>query len=66
MFMGVDAEHPMKLDLDGGRTMVIFSSGWGDGSYPCWIGRSAEKDVVCLVADLLVVIDATLTEHQRR
>jgi len=66
MFMGVDAEHPMKLDLDGGRTMVIFSSGWGDGSYPCWIGRSAEGDVVCLVADLLVVIDATLTEHQRR
>ena len=66
MFMGVDAEHPMKLDLDGGHTMVVFSSGWGDGSYPSWIGRSAEGDVVCLVADLLVVSDATLTENQRR
>jgi hypothetical protein len=66
MFMGVDAEHPMKLDLDGGHTMVVFSSGWGDGSYPSWIGRSAEGDVVCLVADLLVVNDATLTEYQRR
>ena len=60
MFMNVDAEHPMKLELDGGRTMLIFSSGWGDGSYPCWLGRSADGEVVCLVADLLVVNHATL------
>ena len=66
MFVGVDAEHPKKLDLDGRHTMVIFSSGWGDGSYTSWIGRSAEGDVVCLVADLLVVNDATPTGNQRR
>jgi hypothetical protein len=64
MFMTVDAEHPMKLDLDEGRTMVIFASGWGDGSYPCWIGRCAEGGVVCLVVDLLVVNDATLIGHR--
>ena len=28
-------------------------SGWGDGSYPVWIGRTAAGDIACFVADLL-------------
>jgi hypothetical protein len=34
--------------------MVAWSSGWGDGAYPTWIGRDAAGEVVCFVADMLL------------
>ncbi|MFI2368808.1 DUF4241 domain-containing protein [Streptomyces sp. NPDC018833] len=38
-----------------GHTLVAFSSGWGDGAYPTWIGRGASGEVVCFVTDFFVV-----------
>ena len=38
-----------------GATLVAYHSGWGDGSYPVWIGRTADGEVACFVADMLVL-----------
>ena len=32
--------------------IIVFKCGMGDGSYPTWIGRAANQDPVCFVADL--------------
>lgn len=45
---------------DSGATMVAFRSGMGDGSYPVWIGRNSEGQVVSFVADILVLGDEEL------
>lgn len=42
-------------DPGSGAGMVAFRSGMGDGSYPVWIGRNAESQVVSFVADMLVL-----------
>lgn len=34
--------------------MAAWSSGYGDGSYPVWIGRDDAGEVVCFVADMLL------------
>ncbi|GAA1644059.1 DUF4241 domain-containing protein [Saccharothrix algeriensis] len=36
------------------ETMVAWSSGWGHGAYPVWIGRDDDGGVVCFVADMLL------------
>ncbi|MGK5685149.1 DUF4241 domain-containing protein [Actinoplanes sp. URMC 104] len=33
---------------------VAFATGWGDGGYPTWIGRTATGAVSCFLVDLLV------------
>ncbi len=38
-----------------GATLVAYHSGWGDGSYPVWIGRTADGEIACFVADMLVL-----------
>ncbi|MER7641919.1 MULTISPECIES: DUF4241 domain-containing protein [unclassified Streptomyces] len=38
-----------------GHTLAAFGSGWGDGAYPTWIGRTASGDVTCFVTDFFVV-----------
>ncbi|MDQ0810949.1 hypothetical protein QFZ63_002663 [Streptomyces sp. B3I7] len=40
---------------DSGHNLVAFSSGWGDGAYPTWIGRSAAGEVTCYLTDFFVV-----------
>lgn len=53
-YLNVDfARHAVLQD---GR-MVAWSSGWGDGYYPTWIGRDAGGAVVCFVADMLLFDD---------
>ncbi|MEV0715452.1 DUF4241 domain-containing protein [Asanoa sp. NPDC050611] len=47
---------PRHAVVGDGR-MVAWSSGWGDGSYPTWIGRAADGSVVCFVADMLLFDD---------
>lgn len=37
--------------------MIMFSSGWGDGAYPVWLGRNDDGEVVCFVADTWVLFD---------
>lgn len=34
--------------------LIAFDSGWGDGRYPVWVGRAANRTVACLVADMLL------------
>jgi hypothetical protein len=48
------------IDPGSGANLIAFHSGWGDGYYPTWIGRTAAGQVACFVADMLVLHDATL------
>jgi hypothetical protein len=45
---------------DPATNMVVFASGYGDGGYPVWIGRSSDGDLVCVVADTEVLTGSTL------
>ena len=40
-----------------GHTLVTFTSGWGDGFHPTWIGRSASGEVTCFLTDFFVAPD---------
>ncbi len=40
---------------DTGHNLIAFTSGWGDGAYPTWIGRTAAGEVTCFVTDFFVV-----------
>lgn len=40
--------------------LIAFGSGWGDGAYPVWIGRTADGKAACFIADMLLLRDATL------
>jgi hypothetical protein len=44
-------------DPDSGANLIAFESGWGDGAYPTWIGRSASGDIACFVAEMHVLGD---------
>jgi hypothetical protein len=48
-----DLLNPRYTTLDGNE-MVAWSSGWGDGAYPTWIGRDISGNVVAFVADMLL------------
>ncbi|MFF3211560.1 DUF4241 domain-containing protein [Streptomyces sp. NPDC002886] len=39
---------------DGG-TLAGFTSGWGDGVYPTWVGRDEAGEVTCFLTDFFVV-----------
>ncbi|MEV5974465.1 DUF4241 domain-containing protein [Streptomyces sp. NPDC051921] len=39
---------------EDGHTLAGFTSGWGDGCYPTWIGRDTAGEVVCFVTDFRV------------
>ncbi|WP_330186418.1 DUF4241 domain-containing protein [Dactylosporangium sp. AC04546] len=38
----------------GSGDMVAWSSGWGDGTYPTWIGYDTTGAVICFLADMLL------------
>lgn len=40
-----------------GHTLAAFTSGWGDGAYPTWIGRTATGEITCFVTDFFVAPD---------
>jgi hypothetical protein len=40
------------VDPHSGGNMLAYDSGWGDGHYPTWIGRSAAGEVVCFISDM--------------
>jgi Protein of unknown function (DUF4241) len=44
-------------DPGSGHNLVAFSSGWGDGAYPTWIGRTLTGEVACLVTEFFVIPD---------
>ncbi|MFC3450341.1 DUF4241 domain-containing protein [Amycolatopsis speibonae] len=64
--VGEDLEGPLIKALDGpeaalvrdpvsGLNVAAFGSGWGDGSYPTWIGYAANGQVARFVTDFHVV-----------
>lgn len=48
----------LVTDPGTGHSMAVFPSGWGDGSYPTWIGRTAGNEVACFVTEFFAVPDA--------
>jgi hypothetical protein len=56
-FSGSSSDELRLVDVaapESDANLIAFASGWGDGSYPVWIGRTASGDVACLVADMLL------------
>ncbi len=48
--------QPIALSLeDSGYGIVAFTSGFGDGMYPTWIGRTATGDVSSFVTEFFIV-----------
>ncbi|MEH1166401.1 DUF4241 domain-containing protein [Micromonospora sp. CPCC 205539] len=45
------------LDEATGANVVTVSTGWGDGCYGTWIGRTADGQVTSFVTDFMVVPD---------
>ncbi|WP_319464109.1 DUF4241 domain-containing protein [Micromonospora sp. RTP1Z1] len=52
-----DDKETETADPATGTNLIAYPSGRGDGSYPVWIGRTADGEVTCLVADMLVLHD---------
>ncbi|MET9602080.1 DUF4241 domain-containing protein [Streptomyces sp. NPDC006459] len=50
-----DGPDVFLAEGEDGHTLAAFTSGWGDGCYPTWIGRDTEGRVTCFVTDFLVV-----------
>lgn len=50
-----DGPGVFMAEGEDGHNLAGFTSGWGDGAYPTWIGRDAEGAVTCFVTDFLVV-----------
>ncbi|WP_434452376.1 DUF4241 domain-containing protein [Lentzea sp. E54] len=42
-------------DFQSGLNVVAFSTGWGDGVYPTWVGRNTAGDPVAFVTDFQVI-----------
>ncbi|MDX8035811.1 DUF4241 domain-containing protein [Lentzea sp. BCCO 10_0856] len=52
----ITGAHAVEVpDPGSGATLVAYASGWGDGSYPTWIGRTASGEVACFVSDMLIL-----------
>lgn len=54
---GWSAAPHLVTSLDGDHTLAAFTSGWGDGFYPTWIGRTAGGEVTCFLTDFFVAPD---------
>jgi hypothetical protein len=51
-----------RFAVAGDGAMIAWSSGWGDGAYPVWIGRDAHGAVVCVLADMQLIVPDTEEE----
>jgi hypothetical protein len=51
----IEAGEALVIDDPSSKANLIsFPSGWGDGAYPTWIGRTADGDIACFVIDMLL------------
>jgi hypothetical protein len=57
LFPGIGGSRMAELGPEA--NLITFSSGFGDGAYPTWIGRTEDGHVACFIADMLVVGDAS-------
>ncbi|OKJ09083.1 DUF4241 domain-containing protein [Kitasatospora sp. CB01950] len=57
----IDAVHDARhrpatvTDPASGHSMVAFTTGWGDGHYPTWVGYAADGRLVGFVSEFFVV-----------
>jgi len=51
-------------DPESGRAVAVFTSGWGDGAYPTWVGRTASGEVACFATEFFVVPDDRFPEEE--
>lgn len=49
----LELQNPRFTSIAAGD-MIAWSSGWGDGAYPTWIGRDHENRITCFIADMLL------------
>lgn len=42
---------------DRARPIAVFTSGWGDGTYPTWLGLDERGDVVVVLTDFMLTGD---------
>jgi uncharacterized protein DUF4241 len=52
-------------DPESGANLIAFDSGWGDGAYPTWIGRTTSGDIACFVADMLLLGDNAVPDPEQ-
>ncbi|MCY1141741.1 DUF4241 domain-containing protein [Actinoplanes sp. Pm04-4] len=52
-WQSLELRDPRYFLLSGGD-MIAWSSGWGDGAYPTWIGRDHSGRVTTFIADMLL------------
>jgi Protein of unknown function (DUF4241) len=56
-----EGKHAVELvDPASGANVIAFDTGWGDGSYPVWIGRTRDGSVACYLADMLMLAPDSL------
>jgi hypothetical protein len=54
------ADRPVtRADVVPGVNAIAFTTGWGDGSYPVWIGRTRDGGVGCFILDMLMLAPST-------
>ncbi|MFI1996489.1 DUF4241 domain-containing protein [Actinoplanes sp. NPDC020271] len=51
----VPGHFDQVVDEDSGANVIMVESGWGDGYYPTYVGRTESGEVAAFVTDFLVV-----------
>ena len=50
------ADRPLEYpSLAPGANAIAFNTGWGDGDYPVWIGRTGDGAIGCFIVDMLML-----------